>query len=153
MEWDNLIVLAIVSLSQNTHFWISFESFLFINLYVLTYSVISRTSVFFLPAWFQTKHGFQHFSECKYLTLPDIRNKRLRDLLYYSVSPTCLRLDACFSPTITIGRKTIKKSFKAFVDVDNCHFIVTLGFEGWRKSLILISYDWGRSNKSNITVV
>ncbi|VDI22130.1 Hypothetical predicted protein [Mytilus galloprovincialis] len=82
-------------------------------------------------------------AECKHLTLPDIRNKRLKDLLYYSVSPTCLRLDACFSPSIKIGRKTIKKSFKAFVDVDNCNFIVTLGFEGWRKSLILISYDWG----------
>ncbi|VDI06314.1 Hypothetical predicted protein [Mytilus galloprovincialis] len=77
--------------------------------------------------------------------LPEITNEFLKDHLYYSVSSNCLRIDACTDFSIDLGANipAYTKAFRAFIDVDFCKFIISFGFEGWKETLVLISYDWG----------
>ncbi|XP_076116682.1 uncharacterized protein LOC143084161 [Mytilus galloprovincialis] len=77
--------------------------------------------------------------------LPEITNEFLKDHLYYSVSSNCLRIDACTDFSIDLGANipAYTKAFRAFIDVDFCKFILSFGFEGWKETLVLISYDWG----------
>ena len=80
---------------------------------------------------------------CRFIVLPEIRNKKIRDHLYYSIDTSCLHLEACFGVSVNIGGTQYHKSLKAFVDIDYCKFLCTIGFEGWRETIVLISYEWG----------
>lgn len=98
---------------------------------------------------------FVAFSGCKLFgkdhnLLPEITNDFLKDHLYYSVSSNCLRIDACTDFSIDLGANipAYTKAFRAFIDVDFCKFIISFGFEGWKETLVLISYDWGRLFKT-----
>lgn len=90
------------------------------------------------------------FSECSLLgvdiTLPEIKDDFLKKHLYYSISSNCLRIDACTDFSLDLGPNipAYTKAFKAFIDVDFCKFIVSFGFEGWKDTIVLISYDWGK---------
>ncbi|VDI70196.1 Hypothetical predicted protein [Mytilus galloprovincialis] len=85
------------------------------------------------------------------LSLPDISNSWLNDHLYYYVSNDCLRLDACADISLSIADFNYAKSFRAFVELDFCKYILKFGFEGRIRSLILISYQWGKKETLTIT--
>jgi hypothetical protein len=55
--------------------------------------------------------------------------------------------DVCADFTLNLGPQIppYTKAFKVFIDVDFCNFIVTVGFEKWKETLVLISYKWGKS--------
>jgi hypothetical protein len=76
------------------------------------------------------------------LTLPAITNPTLKKHMYYSLTPNCMRLDACAD--ITIKAIDYTKALKAYVELDPCHFILYAGFEKWERQFILISYEWGK---------
>ena len=95
---------------------------------------------------------FSHITGCTIFSkdvtlLPEITNEFLKEHLYYSVSSNCVRIDACADFTLDLGPHIppYTKAFKVFIDVDFCNFIVTVGFEKWKETLVLISYKWGKS--------
>ncbi|XP_052090897.1 uncharacterized protein LOC127727822 [Mytilus californianus] len=85
------------------------------------------------------------------ISLPDITNSWLNDHLYYYISNDCLRLDACADISLSIGDFNYAKAFRAFVELDFCKYILKFGFEGRIRSLILISYKWGKTETLTIT--
>ena len=80
----------------------------------------------------------------KELYLPEITNSWLKDRVYYYISNDCLRLDACVDVSFNLGDFEYAKSFSAFLELDFCKYILKFGFEGKTRSLILISYNWGK---------
>ena len=80
----------------------------------------------------------------KELYLPEITNSWLKDRVYYYISNDCLRLDACVDVSFNLGDFKYAKSFSAFVELDFCKYMLKFGFEGKTRSLILISYNWGK---------
>ena len=81
----------------------------------------------------------------KEMCLPEITKPWLKDHVYYYISNDCLRLDACVDASFSLGDFKYAKAFSAFVELDFCKFILKFGFEGRTRSLILISYDWGKT--------
>jgi hypothetical protein len=59
-----------------------------------------------------------------------------------------MRIDAC----VDVNFKAIgyTKAIKTFVELDPCNFIMTVGFETFTASIVLISYDWGEWHTTNL---
>lgn len=77
--------------------------------------------------------------------LPEITSDTLKKHLYYSMSSDCQRIDACVDFSVKVLGQVIMKAFKAYVEIDFCNFLLAYGFEGLKKSTILINYNWGKS--------
>ncbi|KAL5015120.1 hypothetical protein ScPMuIL_009390 [Solemya velum] len=77
----------------------------------------------------------------KTVVLPDITNAKLRKHLYYYIADDCLRIDSCVD--FTIARLDYTKALRAYIDLDPCELLLTVAFEKWSKTFILINYDWG----------
>ena len=80
----------------------------------------------------------------KEMYLPEITDSLLKDHVYYSISNDCLRLDACIDASFSLGDFSYAKAFSAFIELDFCKFVLKFGFEGRTRTLILISYNWGK---------
>jgi len=82
------------------------------------------------------------FSACSLLgktfSLPNIK----LPFLYYNISRDCLRIDTCVE--MGIPAIDVTKSFRAYIELDPCNFVVKAAFEKWEYQIILFEYDWGR---------
>ncbi|XP_064646638.1 uncharacterized protein LOC135499666 isoform X2 [Lineus longissimus] len=85
----------------------------------------------------------------KKLTLPAITNPTLKKILYYKISPTCTRIDACAE--FTVKALGFTKSFKAFVDIDVCKYMIKIGFETIIHPIPIFVFDWGKPQQQKIT--
>ncbi|XP_021353372.1 uncharacterized protein LOC110450253 [Mizuhopecten yessoensis] len=79
------------------------------------------------------------------LTVPEIGKESLKKIMYYFISDNCMRLDACADISIQLGDLTYTKAFKAHVELDPCNFILKAKFEKISISVVLISYEWGKT--------
>ncbi|XP_052081230.1 uncharacterized protein LOC127719255 [Mytilus californianus] len=82
--------------------------------------------------------------------LPEITSDTLKKHLYYSMSSDCQRIDACVDFSVKVLGQVITKAFKAYVEIDFCNFVLAYGFEGLKKSTILINYNWGQMERGKI---
>ncbi|XP_063420822.1 uncharacterized protein LOC134706043 [Mytilus trossulus] len=82
--------------------------------------------------------------------LPEITSAILKKHVYYSVSSDCQRIDACVDFSVQVLGQFITKAFKAYVEIDFCNFLLGYGFEGLKKSTILINYNWGQMERGKI---
>lgn len=78
----------------------------------------------------------------KSIVLPDISNANLKKHLYYKISENCMRFDACVD--FTLEKFNYTKALRAYIDLDPCQFLLTVAFEKWTHTLILINYNWGK---------
>ncbi|XP_052806223.1 uncharacterized protein LOC128235441 [Mya arenaria] len=79
------------------------------------------------------------------LTLPKISN----DILYYYIQNDCLRIEACVDIAIPLTDYT--KSFRAFISLDPCNYVMTAAFEKWSTEIILFDYEWGKDEIVKLT--
>ncbi|KAL5014181.1 hypothetical protein ScPMuIL_008451 [Solemya velum] len=77
----------------------------------------------------------------KTVVLPDMTNAKLWKHLYYYIADDCLRIDSCVD--FTIARLDYTKALRAYIDLDPCQLMLTVAFEKWSKTFLLINYDWG----------
>ncbi|CAC5381354.1 unnamed protein product [Mytilus coruscus] len=83
--------------------------------------------------------------------LPEITSDTLKKHLYYSLSSDCQRIDACVDFSVKVLGQVITKAFKAYIEIDFCNFLLGYGFEGLRKTTILINYNWGQMERYPVT--
>ncbi|XP_033637723.1 uncharacterized protein LOC117298529 [Asterias rubens] len=79
---------------------------------------------------------------CGTFTLPAFSGK-VAEIAYCSISENCLRIDCCLELNIKVREFKFSRSFKAFIDVNACDFSITIAFQHFRYTKVLLSYDWG----------
>ncbi|KAK6174798.1 hypothetical protein SNE40_013376 [Patella caerulea] len=79
----------------------------------------------------------------KTLTLPAIKNEKLKKLIYLQIADNCMHLQACVDVKIRTKLFNFTKAFNAYVELDSCNFMLHVGFEKYKHSIVLIGYQWG----------
>ncbi|WAR06113.1 hypothetical protein MAR_021482 [Mya arenaria] len=69
--------------------------------------------------------------------LPNVNN----ELLYNYIQNDCMRIEACIDIEIPLTEYT--KSFRAFISLDPCNYVLTASFEKWSTEIIIFDYEWG----------
>ncbi|ESO82597.1 hypothetical protein LOTGIDRAFT_236952 [Lottia gigantea] len=83
----------------------------------------------------------------KTLTLPTIKNEKLKKLIYLRISQNCLHLQACIDVKIRSKLFNFTKAFNAYIELDACNFLLHVGFETYKHSIVLIGYEWGKEEE------
>lgn len=56
-----------------------------------------------------------------------------------------MRIDACAE--LGVPGLDVKKSFRAYIELDPCNYVIKAAFEKWNVQIILFEYDWGMNVK------
>lgn len=76
-----------------------------------------------------------------------ITSTTMPEHLYYYISEDCLRIDTCVD--LVLKNVAYTKAMRAYIDLDPCNFLLTVSFEKWTETFILINYQWGKCRTRN----